>query len=429
MAKDPNAYADEGTIAHQLAAMCLQEGKPASAFVGRLLVAEDYEHAALSPSTAHRWMRCPGSHALETRQKFKPRKFSMQVTQEMADGVQIYLDNLDKYVTPRQAVLSVERKVPVGHITGEEGATGSVDAGVEDHAAYELQAHDLKFGQGVRVDAEENEQLAMYLLGMHYDLAELNDWQMFRGVIHQPRLREEPDEYTWTLRELQQFAERASKAANVATALRESGASAQELFEQGMLVPGDKQCQFCSAKATCPALQKVTTETVLAEFVDLDAQPPVPVTREQLSPIPADNAKLAQFARMVPLVEMWCEAVMAEVESRMLQGEHVPGKKIVTGRRGNRAWVDATAVEEVMKSMRLRHDVMYDYSIISPTQAEKRLAKDHPRQWKKLQELITQAEGKPTVVDEDDKRPALELKPAIEDFENLEAPGGKSSES
>ena len=53
-------------------------------------------------------------------------------------------------------------------------------------------------------------------------------------------------------------------------------------------------------------------------------------------------------------------------------------------------------------------------------EAEK-LLKDSPKRWDRVQSLITQSEGKPSVAPESDKRPALVITPTENDFENLEA--------
>jgi hypothetical protein len=67
---------------------------------------------------------------------------------------------------------------------------------------------------------------------------------------------------------------------------------------------------------------------------------------------------------------------------------------------------------------------MYDYAVISPTSAEK-LAKAEvigPRQWPQAwPALITQAEGKPSVAPESDKRPALVMSAVDEEFEDVTA--------
>ena len=70
---------------------------------------------------------------------------------------------------------------------------------------------------------------------------------------------------------------------------------------------------------------------------------------------------------------------------------------------------------------RLKVEEMYDLSLISPTSAEK-LAKAKvigPRQWPKLQQLITQSSGKPSVAPATDSRPALTLTPAVDEFSDV----------
>ena len=71
--------------------------------------------------------------------------------------------------------------------------------------------------------------------------------------------------------------------------------------------------------------------------------------------------------------------------------------------------------------MRLKIEEMYDFKVISPTTAEKLLAKDSPRRWTKLQPLIGQAEGKPTVAPEADPRPPLSVKPVADEFADTAA--------
>ena len=99
----------------------------------------------------------------------------------------------------------------------------------------------------------------------------------------------------------------------------------------------------------------------------------------------------------------------------------MPGYKLVEGRRGARKWANAEEVEATMKSMRMKLEAMYDFSLISPTTAEK-LHNDGtigPRQWPKLQGLITQSEGKPSVAPDTDKRPALVIAAAADEFADV----------
>jgi hypothetical protein len=71
--------------------------------------------------------------------------------------------------------------------------------------------------------------------------------------------------------------------------------------------------------------------------------------------------------------------------------------------------------------MRVKLEDMYDFKLISPTTADK-LAKAGtigPRQWPKLQSLITQSEGKPHVAPSTDSRPALVVTPVVDDFTDV----------
>jgi len=120
----------------------------------------------------------------------------------------------------------------------------------------------------------------------------------------------------------------------------------------------------------------------------------------------------------VGMVEDWCKAVRAEVERRLLAGQTVDGYKLVEGKRGPRKWADADGVETLFKSFRLRQDEMYDFSLISPTKAEK-LFKQNPKRWAKVTERVTQSEGKPSVAPATDKRPALAVQSVADDFRDF----------
>uniref|UniRef100_UPI001641F64D DUF2800 domain-containing protein n=1 Tax=Burkholderia gladioli TaxID=28095 RepID=UPI001641F64D len=75
------------------------------------------------------------------------------------------------------------------------------------------------------------------------------------------------------------------------------------------------------------------------------------------------------------------------------------------------------AAEALLKSMRLKQDQMYNFKLISPTQADKLLRQDSPRRWKKVEAQIVQREGRPSVAPDSDSRPALVITPPEDDFE------------
>ena len=95
-----------------------------------------------------------------------------------------------------------------------------------------------------------------------------------------------------------------------------------ELLNQptAALVPGEKQCRFCKAKATCPALrEEVTSISGPATAADFAAfVPDVPDAET------GDNYLSIAMSK-VDMVEGWCKAVRAETERRLLAGQTVDG--------------------------------------------------------------------------------------------------------
>ena len=83
-------------------------------------------------------------------------------TAAMLEGVMVYVDMVRDLVKSTGGTLYVEQKLSIEHLTGEPGAKGTSDCVID--AGDELIVGDLKFGMGVRVDADDNEQLMIYAL-------------------------------------------------------------------------------------------------------------------------------------------------------------------------------------------------------------------------------------------------------------------------
>ena len=410
-------------------------------------------HAWLSPSGASRWMRCALSATLEKDLPETSSVFADEGTlahalgelclehgvradsiteldgkpipEDMPAFVQTYVDNIRQYAEGGE--LFIEQCLPISHITGEPDAHGTSDAVILQplpDGTYELQAHDLKYGMGIEVSADENEQLLMYASGAveQYDM--VYDISLIRLVIHQPRIKSAPTEWTCTRDDLCAFNDRVRYARlqidHCATEWEALGwprtAEGIDVVSLAYGRPSDKACVFCKAKATCPALKKFATKEVFDDFAALDAEPaPEPINVEALG-----NDGLARAMNATKLIELWIKAVRGAVESKLLAGESVPDWKLVQGRGGNRAWVDEDEAERVLKAARIKASEMYVEKLISPTQADKLLRDAKPKLWPKIEALITRSEGQPHVAPESDKRPALVIAAAASEFEAVD---------
>jgi Protein of unknown function (DUF2800) len=394
-----SSYAAEGTAAHSLLTQALNAGNPARHYLGDKITADG---------------------------------MTFEVDDDMARHVQVCIDYVNDLVA-QGGILLVDRRV---HFGGYLGVPDGVAFGTLDVAVIlgnELITIDFKYGMGVEVSAGEegkpNPQLALYGLGILAEVKEIADIERVRLVISQPRTSVKPSEYDLSVEELEAWGYGAARSA-VITALNaqaEDCVHSQKMWEQTYLTPGEEQCRFCKAKSTCPALRDEVALTVFdetaaspEEFAAADT--PLDDMRQDF---PGVNTAqwLAACLSKVDLIEDWCKAVRAEVERRLLAGETVPGFKVVQGKMGNRTWADAQQAEDFLrKTLRLPLEKAYDLKLISPTSAEKlhKAGDIGPRQWPKVEALITRSQGRPHVAPLGDPRPPLTVTPVADDFETQE---------
>lgn len=367
------------------------------------------KHARLSPSSASRWLLCPGSVALcdglpEIRSVYadqgtaahalaeraftykKDAKFfigetiyvgetGFVVDEDMASAVQVYLEYVRRL--PESFTVLHEQKLPLTPLTGEEGAEGTADTIAFDRDT--LLVVDYKNGRGVEVDALDNEQMMMYAAAARAEYRVLGNFTKFKVAIVQPNC-DNISEFEFTNVELDEFVWEIDQVASSA------------LGGTSELSPSDKACRWCKAKAICPALKQKVIDATSTSFDNLDV-------------VPEDT--LSDSMSLTDLVEDWARAVRAEVESRLLGGVAVRGFKLVRGRMGARQWTDEKAVLEKLKTY--PDDIVFTKKLTSPTQIEKKIAKDDAKTWRDLQDLVICKEGAPSVAFESDERPALNV--------------------
>ncbi|WP_107313983.1 DUF2800 domain-containing protein [Burkholderia metallica] len=408
---ESSEYADEGTAAHELAKWCLNADEDAEQHIGTVIPVGTVVIGRDEQS---------GEVITEPRRTF-------EVDEEMAGFVQLYVDGVRERVAAlelagAEVTLLVEQRLSIEHITGEAGAEGTSDCviiAVWPDGRAEIEVRDLKYGRGVAVQAERNYQAMIYADAAHEEHGAFYDFERINIVIHQPRVNEKPSEWAVTPTELHAWISETAKPAAGRALLYVDSVELAPLSPSDFN-PGEKQCKFCKAKAVCPALAAHVEHTIGADFDTLDAGINGPdaayvtsVTNVDL----LDNERLGVIYASLDLIDSWAKAVRGRIEHELLQARPVPGVKLVAGRRGARQWSDAEKAEALLKSMRLKQDQMYNFKLISPTQADKLLRTESPRRWKKVEAEIAQRDGRPSVAPDSDPRPALEIQPPEDDFE------------
>jgi hypothetical protein len=377
-------------------------------------------HAKLGASNAHRWLNCPGSVSAEdgipnTSSPFAeegttahelaeqvlgmahlppkdvkvedwPRYATVKANefldlyedQDMADFVRVYVDHVNSLAVGCDA-LDIEMRV--SYEDWVPGGFGTADAIIVQGDT--LHICDLKYGMGVRVDAEENPQAMLYALGALTMNEMIFDIERIQIHIVQPRL-DHISQWEISVPDLLRWAEWVKQRAEEA------------LVEDAPRVPGEKQCRFCRAKASCAALQKMTQDVIMADFDDLDNVP-------KANTLTDDQMRRALEAK--PLIEAWLGAVEGLVKERLSNGEGFPGYKLVEG-KSNRQWSDDWQAAAKLVEL-IGNDKAYTPpKLITPAQAEKVLGKARVSE---IAPLITKPSGAPTLAPETDKRPAINI--------------------
>lgn len=383
-------------------------------------------HAVLSASAAKRWMNCPPSARLEEKLKGifgdasseyaregtqahavaelklrlengeinqfnynEQRKALGDISREMDRATDEYVDVvLSKLYAARQvcpdARLFIEQRLDFSLWVPKGFGTG--DAVIVSDAWLEV--CDLKYGKGVKVDAQENPQARLYGLGALAEFGDLYDFPMVRNTIIQPRVNENPvTEETLTREELLAWGESIKPVAKKAWR------------GQGKHKPGE-WCKFCAARAICAARA--------AESMKL-------FTHGFSAPGLIDDADIPGILAVADTAEAWIKDIRAYAKNQALRGQQWPGYKLVRGRKGNRTWSDEEKVREQLIRAGYDERQYMVQKLKSPGDIQDELGKQAFDAL--VKKYVTQSEGALALVPESDKR--VEVASADADFSDL----------
>ena len=365
------------------------------------------EHALLSASSAARWLACPPSALAAELYPQQDTEFTREgtlahevaeqmvrcgavkkqdgITEEMLECARGYRDYIQEQIKGEGAGLLLEQRVDYSPWAPD--GFGTCDCILIQGDT--LTIIDYKYGKGVAVSAEDNPQMRLYALGAIEDYGIAYDVAKVEMHIYQPRLNNISTE-TMSVEELLDWGE----------GIKPTAALARE--GKGDYTPGE-HCRFCPHAGRCMALTSSCMEWVEAHGVKVG----VPL----LPPY-----KVAEVLAMEPQIALWLKRVKDQALTSLLNGEEIPGYKVVEGKLGNRKWTDDASVLDALLIAGYDVGNITETKVLSPASMDRAIGKKKVAEL--LEPLIERAPGAPTVVPSNDKRPPLNrLAEAQKDFE------------
>lgn len=361
------------------------------------------KHAVLSASSSERWLNCPPSARLCEAYEDKGSDYAAEGTdahtlceyrlkqalgipaedpienlswyneemEECAAGYAAYVVELLETAkqTCSDPVVMIEQRVDFSRWVQEGFGTADcilIADGV-------LNIVDYKHGKGVEVSAEGNTQLSLYSLGALEIFDGIYDIDRVCVHIFQPRksnvvssMMDKADLYQWADTELTEKAQLAYEG-------------------QGSFSCGE-WCRFCKAKAECRECAEANLALARYEFQ---------------SPALLDDEEIADILGKVDALTAWASDVKEYALQQAISGKEWTGWKLVEG-RSNRKYTSEAAVATTVEGAGFDP---YERKVLGVTAMQKMLGKTRFEEL--LAPYIEKPQGKPTLVPESDKRPAM----------------------
>lgn len=380
------------------------------------------KHAKLAPSSAYRWLNCPGSIRLSAGLHEAPSVFAAEGTAahmlaeaclsqdlqaefyrdaivdvnggilfegesngatrftvdlEMIDAVQLYLDVV-REIKADSDEFEIEQRMDMTALVDDVFGTGDVIAYVFRHKVTgkrRITVVDLKYGKGVAVEVEENEQELTYAAGVcqRYHNRGVDEVEL---VIVQPRAPHRDGPVRRWVTDIVGLYEHVLRLQAGAAAVNDDDAP---------LIPGP-WCKFCKAAAICPALDGRIREIIMSD-----------PEKKSFQDWKVEAADIA-------MVKGWATRREEFAHSEALQGRMPPGAKLV-GKKAFRKWNDTEAAVAALKLIGLKDDELFTMDLVSPAQAERALPKS---QKKIIADLATAKSSGTVLAPLDDPRPSMD---------------------
>lgn len=381
-------------------------------------------HAMLSPSGASRWMACTPSAVLEydlpdreseaakegtaahnlaeimlkhftgslSESEFKKQlsearkspyynaEMESLVTDYTNYVLNLYKESLNDCDDP---IIEIESKLPLIYYDTTDKGTGDAVI-IADNT---LRVIDLKYGKGVKVDAVENKQMLIYAIGALDKYGILYDIETIEMTVYQPRMN---NISTWSIGREDLFSWYEDELIPKAKLAKDG---------KGDFVTGE-HCRFCKIRETCRAYAEHNLEVLKHDFAE-----PATLTDDEIADILEKSADIMS----------WLRAVESFATTKALSGDVLKGFKLVSG-RSNRRYKDVALVADRLIQNGYPEALIYDRSLLGITAMERAITKKAFNEI--LGDLVIKPEGKPVLVPESDKRPAINtLQSAINDFQ------------
>lgn len=379
------------------------------------------EHALLSPSGAKKWINCPGSVEMESHIEEKPSTYAdegttahalaelkinkelkritnavygrkvkkLEIDPDMDEYTDAYRDYvMERYADAKKlsenAEIYIEKRLDLSEWAPESFGTADVIIA----SAGRMELIDLKYGRGVKVDANQNPQLMLYALGALNEYDYIHDIKDVITTIYQPRM-DHIDTAFYQPEDLREWGEKTVKP------------QAEKAYQQMKEYKCGAHCDegFCKARPVCLAYNDNKLELARYEF-----KHPNLLSIDDISWILDQVDSIAKWATLVKDYAL---------DQAANHGVKIPGYKLVEG-RSNRSWAEAeeTIGGEIVK-MGFDVDEVMPRKLITITAAEKLVGKKEFKE--KIEKYTVKPQGKPTLVPIADKRP--EFNDAVKDFE------------